>query len=75
MTITRIIYGALAVWLLYDGFTRSDTLSFVLAAIIGLMAWRDVACPLGLCTPAAWRKPSAQPSEEALKQEVEFEEL
>ncbi len=75
MTITRIIYGALAVWLLYDGFAREDALSFVLAAVIGLMAWRNVACPMGLCAPAAWQKPQTHMSEKALRQEVEFEEI
>ncbi len=75
MTITRIIYGALAMWLVYDGYVRSDSLSFVLAGLLGLMAWRNVSCPMGLCAPAAWQKPPSRMSEEALKQEVEFEEI
>ncbi len=74
MTWTRLIYGALALWLLYDGLTRHDHLSYILAALLGLMAWRNVACPLGLCAPASWQRPSAPPDEQALKQEVAFEE-
>ncbi|GEM_PF-5941463 len=75
MTLTRVIYGALTLWLLYDGATRANYLSFLLAALVGLMAWRNVSCPLGLCAPSTWQQPNHKLDSKTSTQEVEYEEI